>query len=135
MKGLTWRSRECGCESKTPEFQKFDTGAVRDRPQGVNRGRFDLVSPIAIETIAKISAEGMNEKYEPRNWEKGIPLSNYLDSLQRHLTKHLYGMIDEDHLGRALWNLHSLVHTKKMIEVGNLPVDLDDLPNYGLTTE
>lgn len=44
--------------------------------------------------------------------------------------KYLEGYRDEDHLGAAMWNIHSLIHTEEVIDRGILPKELDDLPNY-----
>jgi hypothetical protein len=75
-----------------------------------------------------------NQIYEhhegDRNWEQGIPLSRYLDSAKRHLDQYQEGMLDEDHLAQAAWNLLGLLHTEEMIRRGILPRDLSDLPSY-----
>ena len=59
-----------------------------------------------------------------------MPLSRFIDSAKRHLEQFIEGWRDEDHLGQALWNLHSAVHTEEMIHRGLLPDELDDLPCY-----
>ncbi|MHA1304710.1 MAG: dATP/dGTP diphosphohydrolase domain-containing protein, partial [Candidatus Heimdallarchaeaceae archaeon] len=61
--------------------QKFDSGAVRDIQQG--KGRFDLLPATAIKMVADVFERGAI-KYGDRNWEKGIPLSRYIDSALRH---------------------------------------------------
>ena len=43
-------------------------------------------------------------KYGERNWEKGIPISRYVDSALRHLMKDLAGETDEDHAAAFVWN-------------------------------
>lgn len=43
-------------------------------------------------------------KYGERNWEKGIPISRYIDSALRHLMKDLAGETDEDHAAAFIWN-------------------------------
>jgi len=63
-----------------------------------------------------------------RNWEKGMPLSWFMDSGLRHLFKHLAGMRDEDHLAAALFNISGLIWTENEITEGRLPADLNDLP-------
>ena len=60
------------------------------------------------------------------NW--GQPLSRYLDSAERHLTKVKMGLEDEDHLSAACWNLMAIIETQKRIELGILPEELDNLP-------
>jgi uncharacterized HAD superfamily protein len=46
--------------------------------------RYDLVHPFAHEEMVKVLTMGAN-KYEPRNWEKGMLWSNVISSLKRHL--------------------------------------------------
>jgi hypothetical protein len=107
--------------------RKFNTGAQRDVVDG--KGRYDLISPIMIERLAKLLQRGA-EKYNDRNWEKGMPLSVYMDSGMRHLFKFLEGHKDEDHLIAAIWNLQALLHIEEMVKRGKLSEELLDLPNY-----
>ena len=109
------------------ERRKFNTGAQRDVVNG--KGRYDLISPIMIERLAKLLQRGA-EKYNDRNWEKGMPLSVYMDSGMRHLFKFLEGHRDEDHLIAAIWNLQALLHIEEMVKRGKLSEELLDLPNY-----
>lgn len=104
------------------------TGAQRDRARG--KGRYDLLMVRALRRVALILEKGA-EKYEERNWEKGMNLSIFADSAFRHFCQWLAGMEDEDHLGQAAWNLLAAMETQEMIKAGILPVELDDLPNYG----
>lgn len=109
------------------ERQKFATGAQRDTQDG--KGRYDLLSPIVNKRLAIIMEKGA-KKYDDRNWEKGIPLSRFIDSAKRHLDQFIEGYKDEDHLGQAIWNLAGLMHTQEMIKRGLLTESLNDLPNY-----
>lgn len=43
-------------------------------------------------------------KYGEHNWQKGIPISRYIDSAVRHLMKDLAGETDEDHAAAFVWN-------------------------------
>lgn len=115
--------------------EEFQSGAVRDRREG--KGRFDLISPIALRRLAGVYEKG-SRKYGDRNWEKGMPLSRFLDSAERHLNDfrmicqyerdeiplgRLPAEVDpnEDHLSQALWNVVALLHFEE------LRPDLDDL--------
>jgi hypothetical protein len=109
------------------ERQEFDTGSRRDTRAG--KGRFDLMSPIVLVRDAAHLQNGA-DKYGERNWEKGQPLSRYLDSAMRHLTEYLEGMRDEDHLAAARWNIAGMIHTETMVQRGLLPAELADLPTY-----
>ena len=107
--------------------RKFGTGAVRDMSLG--KGRYDLISPIALKRLAKHYQNGAT-KYGDRNWEKGIPLCSYVDSAMRHLNNYLEGLRDEDHLAAAAWNVFCLIHMEEMLERGLINKNLDNLPNY-----
>ena len=43
-------------------------------------------------------------KYGERNWQKGIPISRYIDSALRHLMKDCACETDEDHAAAFIWN-------------------------------
>lgn len=105
--------------------EEFDTGSRRDTRQG--KGRFDLVSPIALRRLAQQYEAGAL-KYGDRNWEKGQPLSRYVDSAMRHLNAWLAGDRAEDHLIAAAWNCFAYVHTEEKIRTGKLPAHLNDMP-------
>lgn len=87
----------------------------------------DLLPVSAIIEVSKIFEEGA-KKYDARNWEKGIPMSRFLDSGIRHAMKWLRGDRDEPHLAQACWNFLCGLDTLKRIEDGRLPAELDDLP-------
>jgi hypothetical protein len=104
---------------------RFPTGAVRDLQAG--KGRMDLLPIRALMAVAGIMEKGA-ERYDARNWEKGIPLSRFVDSGLRHLFKWLIGWRDEPHLAQACWNFMCLLDTQLRIEQGVLEVSLNDLP-------
>jgi hypothetical protein len=107
--------------------QKFSTGAQRDIQTG--KGRFDLLPPAAILAVARVFEEGA-KKYEARNFEKGMPLSRFIDSALRHLFKHIEGYRDEPHMAQCAWNILAYIHTATMINRGILSEELNDLPNH-----
>ncbi len=104
--------------------QEFATGAVRDRQAG--KGRFDLLPPAAILRLARHFEKGA-AKYSQRNWERGIPLSRFLDSALRHTFSFMEGRDDEDHLVAAAWNLLAALETEHRAVTGRLPKELLDL--------
>jgi len=109
----------------------YNTGAMRDNQIG--KGRYDLISPIALKRLA-IHMENGARRYADRNWEKGLPLNRYYDSAMRHMQRYLLDRMlgkdhEEDHLAAAMWNIHCLIHTEEMIGLGLLPDELDNLPN------
>lgn len=120
-----WRYVEAGYVTKdSGQRQEFPTGSRRDTREG--KGRYDLVSVPAIRRLAGLLERGA-EKYGDRNWEKGQPLSRYLDSALRHTFQVLDGKTDEDHAAAAMWNLMAFIHTEEKIAAGDLPAELSDL--------
>ena len=109
------------------EREKFETGAVRDVSTG--KGSYELLSPIAIKRVAIVYERGA-KKYGRRNYEKGMPISRFLQSALRHTFQYLEGYRDEDHLAQGAWNLMSAIHIDEMIERGMLPKELRDTPDY-----
>lgn len=103
--------------------QIFASGSVRDTQE--NKGRYDLLPFCALERIAIHTELGAN-KYGDRNWEKGQPISRYLNSAIRHIFKYCMGRTDEDHLAAACWNLMSAMWTMQEIENKNLPAELGE---------
>ena len=106
------------------EREEFGTGSLRDTREG--KGRYDLISPIGLHRLAQHYENGA-KKYGDRNWEKGQPVSRYIDSGIRHFFKYLAGERDEDHLSAAAWNAFGAVHTIEKVSRGELPPELDDV--------
>jgi hypothetical protein len=100
--------------------RQFETGAVRDRAAG--KGRYDLLSTQMLMRLARHYEAGAI-KYADRNWEKGMPISVYVDAAMRHLVKYIAGWNDEDHLAAVVWNIAAI-----MFMEDKMP-DLQDLPD------
>jgi hypothetical protein len=107
--------------------EQHKSGAVRDVRSG--KGRYDLITPLALKRLAGVYERG-SIKYADRNWEKGMPLSRYLDSALRHIFQYIEGMRDEDHLAQAMWNIAAMIHIEEVIDRGLLPKELNDMPDY-----
>lgn len=105
------------------ERTQFNTGAARDCAYG--KGRYDLLPVAAIKALSRRLEDGAI-KYSDRNWEKGIPLSRFLDSGLRHFFQLLDGDTTEDHAAAVLWNVAGYISTLDWIERGVLPPTLDD---------
>lgn len=105
------------------ERREFESGAVRDIQEG--KGRLDLLPACAVIRLAQHFEKGA-EKYEDRNWEKGIPMHSFIDSALRHLMKYLDGQNDEDHLCAAAWNCMCAMWTEeKMPHLQDIPARLE----------
>lgn len=102
------------------------TGAVRDA--GGLKGKPSLVPNFVVWLVSRIYEDGA-AKYAARNWEKGIPLSWYLDSAERHLAKLKCGMRDEPHATQIIWNMFGYVYTAVLIKLGFRPKELNDMPD------
>ena len=60
--------------------------------------------PTMLLEVAKHMEEGA-KKYGERNWEKGLPVSCFIDSAVRHYLKLLRGDDDEPHDRAFCWNM------------------------------
>ena len=107
--------------------RKFTTGAEKQAASG--KGTPVLVPGDAILEVAK-HFEGGIPIYGARNWEKGIPLSEILNSLERHLHQEKMGLTDEPHARALVWNALVYLATKLRIKKGLLPSELADMPVY-----
>lgn len=104
------------------ERMTFEGGALREPATG--KGRYDLISPFALERLA-LWYEAGAAKYAPRNWEAGMSYSRLIDSACRHINRYRKGERGEDHLAAAVWNLCALMHYQAC------HMDqFDDLPTY-----
>lgn len=120
-----------GLGSKTTESRIFDSGAQRDTDR--DKPRIDLLSPFARARTGQVAYIGAN-KYGIRNWEKGMPLSVFLASANRHMNKFMQGDTSEDHIAQCTWNLEAIMHGQEMIRRGIWPETYNDLPQYSTTT-
>ena len=84
------------------ERREFGTGAVRDMAEG--KGDMFSLPPAAIIRVSKHYEQGA-KKYGRNNYQKGIPISAFMDSALRHIFKYLDGQDDEDHLSAAAFNI------------------------------
>jgi hypothetical protein len=109
------------------ERRRFGTGAVRDR--GGHKPRPDLASPHANLREGEHLRAGA-EKYALRNWETGMPISECVASLTRHLEAYKLGKRDEDHMAAIRTNAGFILHYEEEIKAGRMDAALDDMPHY-----
>ena len=107
--------------------KKRDAGTGATRDSGEGKGRFDLLWPFAIPELAVHMQKGA-EVHDERNWEKGIPLSWFVDSALRHMFSFLRGETDENHLVAAAWNVCAALDTRARVAKGILSYKLSDIP-------
>lgn len=106
------------------EKRTFSTGAHKQAAAG--KGTPVLFPGDAYLEISKHFEEGASV-HGARNWEKGIPLSKLIDSLERHIAQEKLGMTDESHARAIAWNAVVYLATKIRIERGQLPKELADI--------
>jgi len=72
-------------------------------------------------------------KYGPRNWEKGISVTDCVSAIMRHIWKFAWGWKDEDHLAAVVWNAMTIMHLEKFNpESCDLPrYQTEEDPNHG----
>lgn len=92
------------------KYKKYETGAVRSTD--CNEVRYDLISPIGLEALARTYAEGA-KKFGEFNWENGMPAVDLINHALRHIFVFLSGNRDEDDLGHAAWNIIGAIHSLK----------------------
>lgn len=90
---------------------RFATGAVRS--SDAEATRYDLISPIGLEAVARACAEGAS-RYGDYNWEAGMPAHDLLNHALRHVYRYLSGDRSEDHLGHAAWGLLAAIHSEAL---------------------
>lgn len=108
-------------------LKEFSTGAKREDKDG--KARVDLIPPEALWEWGLLMAQGAM-KHGDRNWEKGLPLSSFIQSAHRHLTQLMLGHVDENHAANVLFNIGGFMSTRARIAKGVLPAELNDLPDY-----
>jgi hypothetical protein len=119
MKGITMQD--------SGSRNTFETGAVRD--DGEKKPRPDLVSPFSLMRLGEWLRKGA-EKYDERNWEKGMPISRCLEAIDRHFLKYQMRQTDEDHMAAVMCNAMFIMHYEEMIKKGVLTKALDDRGDY-----
>lgn len=116
-------------KKETEPERKFDSGAKRQAAAG--KGTPVLFPGDAYLDVCKHFEDGAVH-YGGRNWEKGLPLSSYINSLERHIAQEKMGLTDESHDRAIAWNAICYLATKLRIAAGLLPKELDNLEGaYG----
>lgn len=90
---------------------QFTSGA--ERSGDVEHVRFDLITPVGLERLARRYALGA-EKYADRNWEKGLPASDCINHVRSHINNYLAGNKDDDDLAGAAWGLFAIMHYEEV---------------------
>ena len=95
------------------DLRFFESGATRS--EDAEEERFDLVSPFAMQRIARVYAEGA-KTHGSANWERGVPLDATLNHLGRHLqmwkaeVKSGKKIGEDDHMAKVAWGAFAIMH-------------------------
>ncbi len=81
------------------------------------KARFDLIPPGPLLELAEVYTKGA-EKYDPRNWEKGMSWGRIFAALMRHLWKFWRGEVADpedglSHLAHAAWGCMTLMEYRR----------------------
>lgn len=87
---------------------------------------FQLIPPEAEEALARVLSYGA-KKYAPRNWEKGLPWSETIGSLRRHLNAFMKGETHDAESG-LLHTDHLICNAAFLCTMVARRPDLNDLP-------
>ena len=82
--------------------RQFETGAQRDTGDG--KLCMSLMPVKELERVMERYRSG-GAKYGYNNWMKGMPLSVYYDSANRHMMQWWQGDDSEDHAAAVVWNM------------------------------
>lgn len=126
------RSCSGACQIKDTKMIKTESGKEREFNSGAKRQHAEgKGTPVLFPGDAYLEVckhfEGGAVHYGGRNWEKGLPLSSYIDSLERHIAQEKMGLTDESHDRAIAWNAICYLATKLRIQAGILPAELADL--------
>lgn len=99
--------------AKSQELLKLKNDAIEGKKFDDNKPDFSLLSPIAIEQIAKVMTKGQ-VKYGSHNWRNGIQFNRLYAAMQRHLNSWHSGDHKDpetglSHLAHAACNLMMLL--------------------------
>lgn len=106
-----YQEQEQGMKEQEGANVRFATGAIRS--SDAEATRYDLISPIGLEAVARTCAEGA-AKYSDFNWEAGMPVHDLLNHALRHIYRYLAGDRSEEHLPHAAWGLLAAIHSEAL---------------------
>lgn len=110
----------------------FSTGAVRDAAD--KKPMLQLISPYLHfrlgEWLRFACKDRQPKPYPPRNWEKGMPFSETIGSIERHIQQYKLGSTAEDHLAAIAFGAMALMHYEEEIRAGRMDPAIDDMPKY-----
>ena len=121
------------------DLRVFKSGATRS--EDAEEERFDLISPFAMQRLARVYAEGA-KTHGSANWERGVPLDATLNHMERHLqmwkaeVKSGEKIGEDDHMAKVAGGAFAIMHyeTAGPLDYGTL-LPQDKLPTNEVKTE
>ena len=108
--------------------QYYMTTTARALRDNANKLRYDLIPAKANEEYAKVWTVGA-AKYEPRNWEKGMPYTEVIASSMRHLEAIRLGEDIDPETG-LLHAAHLMCNAAMLAEFHYTHPEFDDRVKY-----
>ncbi len=117
----------------TSKFKEFGTGAAKDVAKKLP---YHLISKEGMDALATVLQSGIDKGYDPRNWEKGLPLMEcHIAPALRHMFKYMNGEDTNVEVGKdgAEVRTHhlenALAHLMMAVtQIRRNRVELDDRP-------
>lgn len=132
MQGKIYNTKSQGFDNVADYFDRPEVTITPPEARGAryneNKPLMSLASPLASEGIASILTFGA-KKYAKHNWMKGLPYTEVVDSLLRHVSAFLRGedtdpesgLLHVDHIQCNAMFLSHFIHAGR--------TDLDDRAN------
>lgn len=112
-----------GALQQLADMETFSTGAIREVKKGKGNPTTMLCGfPHILTELHKHMDNPLG-----RNWEKGMPMSSFVNGAFRHFLEEVSGNGDDKSLVSCIWNLMCYAETKHRIQNGTLPAELDDV--------
>ena len=106
----------------------------------IGKTRYDLLPEFAVNQVARVLTHGA-EKYGDNNWRKGLPFSNCLASMKRHIAKMEAGQDYDEETGE-LHMAHAATNAMFILEYYKIAPEMDDrnipalnIPRIGLDVD
>lgn len=92
------------------EIINYKNGGIRESCN--TKPILKFIPPEALERLGYRYLFGFRKYGATDNFKKGLPVSNCIDSIYRHLLSYQKGENNEDNLSAILWNVCCIIHTE-----------------------
>lgn len=117
-------NRECMCRANVAPYTAIpardrctEDAPAQGRKDDTGKLRYDLIPPNPLAELARVYTIGAN-KYDDRNWEKGIKWGRIFGAMMRHAWAYWRGERDDPkdgqhHLASVAWCAFALMEYEK----------------------